>query len=381
MENNESRGPRRPLAKPIPERIKEAREARGFTIDHFAELLDVSRQSVAQYETGQTTPGGDVMSRIIASTAQPPAFFVTNPQRSGNAITPFWRSLKRMELHHRKRITRRLEWAGDIAAFLDKFIHLPAVNVPAPQQEWMDRDDDDFVELVADAVRVQWRLGRGPIRDLLPHMEKNGITLVCEPVGCEDMDAVSTWQRGRPFILFSEEVKSGPRCAFNLAHELGHIVLHAGVEVTEKNLARIERQANRFAGAFLMPRETFGSELLGTSIGYLRSLKSRWGVAIAAMAYRAKDLGVYNANQHGYVMKQLNAAGVRKVEWMDDQFQQPKPSVLAVGLRMLIENGVQTKEQIETALALNMADVETLCGVDPGYLDSRVVKFQPKQRI
>jgi transcriptional regulator with XRE-family HTH domain len=59
-------GPKKPLPKAIPERIREAREARGLTPEEFAELLDVSRQAVAQFETGQISPSGEVMAKIIA---------------------------------------------------------------------------------------------------------------------------------------------------------------------------------------------------------------------------------------------------------------------------------------------------------------------------
>lgn len=381
MTTNGNRDARHSLSKLIPERIKEAREARGLTPDNFSELLDVSPQAIAQYETGQISPSGEVLAKIIAVTAQPPAFFVTPPLRPSQNLFPFWRSLKRMDLHHRKRIARRLGWVADITEYLNGFIHLPSVNVPAISADLSEVQDDDAIELAAEAVRDLWQLGRGPIKDqLVPHFENNGIIVVCDRVACEDMDAVSAWQGGRPFIIYSQEVTSGPRTAFNLAHELGHIILHAGAEVNVKNLARIEAQANRFAGAFLMPRESFGPEILGTSVGYLRSLKERWGVAISAMAYRAKDLKIYNTNQQSYVMKQLNAAGARKNEWLDDKFQQPKPSVLALGLRMLVESGVQTKEQIESALTLNLADVENLCGVPKGYLDNRIVQFKPKAR-
>ena len=135
MNEIDNRGTKKPLPKVIPERIKEAREARGYTPEEFAELLNVSRQAVAQFETGQISPSGEVMAKIIAATAQPPLFFVT-PRERARTETPFWRSLKRMEQHHRRRIARRLEWTRDIAAFVDRFIELPGVNLPVLNSTW-----------------------------------------------------------------------------------------------------------------------------------------------------------------------------------------------------------------------------------------------------
>ena len=104
------------------------------------------------------------------------------------------------------------------------------------------------------------------------------------------------WQkrRGAPFSLFSADVASGSTwCMFNLAHELGHIALHARAlrYNAEPDIAS-QKQANRFAGAFLLPRETFSQEVFGTSISYFRSLKQRSGFLFAAMAYRCKDLKI-----------------------------------------------------------------------------------------
>jgi Zn-dependent peptidase ImmA (M78 family)/DNA-binding XRE family transcriptional regulator len=371
-------GSKKLLPKAIPERIREAREARGLTPEEFAELLNVSRQAVAQFETGQASPSGEVMAKIIGITAQPPLFFVTPRERARTGV-PFWRSLKRMEQHHRRRIARRLEWARDIAAYVDRFIELPGVNLPKIEFD-VEFATNDEIELIAETLRDHWKLGRVRVRNLASVLEENGIILVHETVECPDMDAVSCWQGGRPFILSSAEVNSGPRSTYNLAHELGHIVLHAGVEVSAENLSQIEKQANRFAGAFLLPRETFSQEVLGTSVSYFKSLKKRWGVAIAAMAYRCRDLKIFNENQFSYLMRQMNAQRIRKVEPLDDAFPVEKPSLLAQSLKMIIEKSVQTREQLEAALSLNLSDVESLCGVPKGYLDLRIVAFTPRQR-
>jgi Zn-dependent peptidase ImmA (M78 family) len=67
-------------------------------------------------------------------------------------------------------------------------------------------------------------------------MELHGFILVRENVSCPNMDAVSRWQRGRPYVLFSAEVSGGPRNIWDLAHELAHMLLHSSVEVTLDNL-------------------------------------------------------------------------------------------------------------------------------------------------
>ncbi len=369
-----------PLSKPIPERIKEAREARGFKLDAFAEALDKSRQAVAQFETGQISPSGETLSSIVALTEQPLAFFVSMPPRPGNAGTIFWRSLKRMEQHHRKRIARRLQWAADTTAMVDEYIELPAVDFPHLEFD-PETAGDDEIEDAADYLREYWGLGIGPIPNLADILESKGVILVREEVECQDMDGVSCWINGRPFVLLSGEVISGPRDLHNLAHELGHMFLHATIDVTDKTLATIERQANRFASAFLMPMEAFAKEVFGTSIEFFKTLKLRWGVSIAAMAYRCKDLNIITENQFSYIFRQMNALKIRKVEPHDDAFDVSRPRVLSEAIRMLVEHGVCKRTEIETKLGLNLRDVERLCGVEDGYLDTKVVTMEFRSAV
>lgn len=368
----------RPRAKLIPERLKEAREARGLTLELFAEAVGVSKQAVAQYENGQIAPSGETLGKIITVTRQPLSFFTSTPLRAGEPGAPFWRSLKRMEQRHRRRITKRLQWTADICALVERFVDLPPVNFPLISFD-PDTASEDEIEAAAEAARDHWGLGRGPIKNLAALLERNGAIIVRESVACEDMDAVSCWICGRPYILLSEEVISGPRDVYNLAHELGHAILHSTIEVNSENLDKIEKQANRFASAFLMPRESFSGEVLGTSLGYFITLKQRWGVSIAAMAYRCKDLDIFTDNQFSYLFRQMNAKRIRKEEPLDDQFPVNTPTVLADSVRMLVEHGVYTRDQIEGALSLNLADVESLCGVPQGYLDNRIVRPQFKR--
>lgn len=369
-----------PAARIIPERIREAREARGLTAEDFGEQIGVTRQAVGQYEVGSNVPSAQTMTRIIGVTGQPPGFFTTARARSSeNFGTPFWRSLKRMSRPDRLRIARRLEWASDILGYIEQFIELPQPNLPVVDWDFHNGTDDQL-ERIALSVRDRWSLSRGPIFHLAAVLETNGIILVKETVSCDDMDAVSRWQAGRPFILCSEDKKSLPRENFDLAHELGHLVLHHGLEVTPETINKLERQANYFAGAFLLPRETFSREVVSTSIHYFLKLKERWRVSIAAMVYRCKELEILSKSQVEYLWRQLSAKGMRKEEPLDRSFKTERPSLLSSALSMLVEHGVQSRSQIREALNLNPQDLESICGTATGFLDETVVQLNFKPR-
>jgi Zn-dependent peptidase ImmA (M78 family)/DNA-binding XRE family transcriptional regulator len=359
----------------VPERIREAREGAGLTAESFAERLDVTRQAVGQYESGKITPSPEVMSRIIAVTEQPPAFFTGARQRKSDGFgTPFWRGLKRMNVSDRLRISRRLEWAHDIVLFIEKFLVLPVTKLPSFEWDW-ERNDEDYIEKIAELVRDEWGLGRGPIFHLSQVLESNGFILIKEAVDCEDMDAVSRWQDGRPYILCSAEKDLLPRYNYDLAHELGHMVLHAGVDVSAETILKIERQANRFAGAFLLPRETFAREVVAPSIDYFLQLKQRWRVSVAAMVMRCKDLEILDKNQVSYMYRQMNARKIRKVEPFDKAFKTENPSLIYAALNMLIEKGVCSKSTISEGVLLKREYIESLAGMPAGFLGETVVPF------
>lgn len=366
-------------ARILPERIREAREALGLTDDRFADEIGVSRSAVGHYETGVVSPRGDIFAKIVDVTSQPPAFFTTARQRPAARFRmPNWRSLKRMQRPDRLRVSRRLEWAFDIVDYLERFIELPTVSVPDIEFDFFS-DDDEQIEEAAEELRKLWGLGAEPVTDLTSVLEFFGFILVEECVKCEDMDAVSRWQGGRPYILYSKETQSTSRSLFNIAHELGHIILHSSVEVNSKNLDKIEKQANRFAGAFLLPRKQFSAEVANTSIDYFFFLKQRWRVAVAAMVYRCKDLNILKPHQVQYIWKQMNIRNIRKKEPLDNAFSLPPPTILATGIRMLIENQVRSKAEIVGDLALNPSDLESLCGLEPDELHTKVVHLQFRQ--
>jgi Zn-dependent peptidase ImmA (M78 family) len=152
-------------------------------------------------------------------------------------------------------------------------------------------------------------------------------------------------------------------------------VLHAGEEVSYESLGRLEKQANKFASAFLLPQASFSREVLGTSLGYFLTLKERWGVSIGAMVMRCKALGILSENQTSYLFRQMNAQGIRKSEPLDDTFAVCESHVLPEGVRMLLNNDVCGPADIEGALGLNLSDVEQICSLPPATLDRKVVSI------
>ena len=48
----------------LPERLRDIRILKGYTVEYVASQLGVTKQAVSKYETGRMIPSSDVLNRI-----------------------------------------------------------------------------------------------------------------------------------------------------------------------------------------------------------------------------------------------------------------------------------------------------------------------------
>jgi Zn-dependent peptidase ImmA (M78 family) len=89
------------------------------------------------------------------------------------------------------------------------------------------------------------------------------------------------------------------RLRFTLAHELGHIFMHR--VLTDD----MEKEADRFAAEFLMPERDIRSDLTNLSLPRLATLKQYWRVSMAALLYRAAEIGTISPRTKQYLWFQM----------------------------------------------------------------------------
>ena len=125
------------------------------------------------------------------------------------------------------------------------------------------------IESIALAVREHWELDISPISNLQLTLDENGIVITGFDTVDRKIDAFS--QRTLIddgdvfFIAVAQGEKPKGRIFFDMAHELGHILLHPWSEsldlIGKEGFKSRENQANRFASAFLLPKESFLQEI------------------------------------------------------------------------------------------------------------------------
>ena len=268
-------------------------------------------------------------------------------------------------------------WEVQIARYIDDLINYPPVALPAlVPADHKEGYSEDEIEGAATACRKLWGLGYGPLSNVLALAEGKGIIAARLRVEGERIEAFSFWNGARPFIFLASEKESATRARFDVAHEIGHLVLHRGLGQEDienpKTLRRIEDEANRFAGALLLPRESFPNEVFTTRLDAFVELKVRWKVSIQAMVYRCKNLGIFDEYQITNIYKQISARKWRTKEPLDDPKLLPieQPRMLRKAVEMIVKGGRRGLEDLRLDLAISSFMIETLCNLDEGALSS-----------
>lgn len=360
-------------------RLKTARTLKGMSISELAEALDLQRQTVSMYESGKiSNPDFPKVQRMSQLLNFPIDFFLgSDTELVKAAPSTYFRSLLTTNKKYRYEQEIKISFVTTIYAYLTEYVTFPHVNLP-------DVCDTDNIEDIAIKLRECWNLGYGPIDNLIFYAEKNGIILTSVETSTNDIDAFSQKiyinDEERYIVALSKNKSTAARLHFDVAHELGHIMLHDWEDdienISPSEFRDREQQANDFASAFLLPKETFIKEVgaYADKLNYYIELKKKWKVSIAAMIRRAKNLKLISYDKYQALMRQMQKMGIRKCEPLDDILVTAQPSLLKTAVEMLINDNVLTAKEIlqelsdEYNLSLYSDDIETLIGLNKGTL-------------
>jgi Zn-dependent peptidase ImmA (M78 family)/DNA-binding XRE family transcriptional regulator len=352
-------------------RLLEAREARGIPAAQLAGVIGVSRQAVSQYEHGLQSPSPETMARIGVALDLPITFFLRD-EGLAPAAAIFYRSLSSATKQARRASERRFGWLRDAVAFLQEFVDFPAINLPQRQYAGgFERLSDDDVEQIATEARRFWGLGDGPITNVVWLLENNGIVVSRQLLRAAELDAFSHYDE-RPYVVLGDDKRCAVRSRFDAAHELAHLLLHQKVtteQLTQADVFRkVEDQANRFASAFLLPKQSFFEVARrGLSLEALRSAKEKWRVAISCMIMRASQLGLLNEYRQQRLWINYSRRKWRRQEPLDDRLEPEQPRLLKRSCELIVSNGVVSKQDFSARLYLPNHDVEELLGLPSGF--------------
>lgn len=374
------------------ERLKSARMYRGLTLTELANQIGISKQALSQFENplSNVRPEFQNSLKLAEVLNFPRDFFFTEEKIKVSADATYFRSLLSADKKDRAAQRIKLEYIAQIYVYLSQYLEFPKLNIleetPDKEYEYEYTTDQelDILEQMAMDLRVYWNLGNGPIENLKFVLESNGIIFSAVPSDSNKIDAFSQKIKitsGDLYIVaISNSNQSIARARFDMAHEMAHIILHPWSEdlelITKEEFKARERQANIFAGAFLLPREPFLKDVshYPTSLDYYVSLKEKWNVSISAMIYRAHQLEAISYNQYQYLMRTINKKGWKQIEPGDKKYILNN-SILQNAFDILIMQGNKQPHQImdelwDLGIVMYSEELEHLLCLPPGTLKS-----------
>lgn len=296
-------------------RLTIARHLAGLRKSELAQTVAKSPSAVTGWESGTKRPNAATVAELALRLGVEPAFFtVTADDVAVPTSPPHFRSLRSTTQLARDQALAYGKLAFDIATGLERHVEFPDVDLPTFPVDADDLDGDG-PEQAARLVRQEWDLGAGPVGHLVRLVENHGVLVVFSPPKGASVDAYSFASDRRPIVVLNPLKRDYYRQRFDLAHELGHLVMHADAEPGGRI---VEEQAHRFASELLMPAEEL-AQLLPRAMnaaawGSLAKLKEQWGVSMQALLFRARRLGVLSDVSYRNAMTTVSARGWRRSE-------------------------------------------------------------------
>ena len=373
------------------EALREARLQRGWSQSELARRTDVSPETISNLESGQRQPGADLLIKLCEKLEFPIAYFSAESNGGGeldSSISFRSRASKTKRQNDCLNVWRKQ--AGRLLKFIAQYVNLPTVQLPHAVWTESDPAEDlvDRAESLAQECRRAWGIGDGPIANLTRLVESMGVCVIqLDLPDMEEVDGFSCWQDGRPMIFLIAK-QSAARGRFNVAHEILHLIAHRQIpddSLEDKDvLPKLESQAHTFALALMLPRKTYGREIVSLNVNQFIQQKRRWNISMAAQAKRCLQLGILDDDQFVQFRKNLSWNKYLKKEPLDDSVPREEPLMMKQAIDMLCKHGVVKGWQIEEQFNLPLANMEQITKMDAAVFASpkepgQSLKFELRQ--
>lgn len=370
----------------VGEKLTDIRLLHGYSRNKLAKILGVSEQSIWQYENNYNGPRLEVVNRLKDLFNVKTKYFyeVSTYKTEFDPSLLAYRSKEINSVIKTKYEATHLEFIEGLINLFEGYISYPKNNLVEIRDYCIgfigktdgNLERKEMIRYIAEYARKELQLGNSNEK-LLFTLEKNG-AFVFEKFLGEDIDAYSTWSRNdKPIIILGTAKKSSVRRNFDLAHELGHLLLHHKrdlSELTKSQYKEVESEAHDFASYFLMPEKEFIEDIqqikrLSNPNAYI-DLKEKWLVSIAAMAYYARKLGFLTYEQHRYFYASLKRENYTRVEPLDDKIKIIRPGKVKSSLQFLFEKEIISLGDLIDKTNYNEKLIAKILGLDESFLEN-----------
>ncbi|MEK5040361.1 spr1629 family repressor/antitoxin [Sporosarcina sp. FSL K6-3457] len=354
----------------------------------LAEKVGVTEQAIWQYENGYMSPKLEVVNKLKLTFKVKASYFY----RVDVLDKVDFENIQLQHIAYRSETINSLSKTQSELMhirFLDGFIKKVESKISYPSNlllqlrketlEYLRQnpnvDRENQIKFIANLARQTIGLPENSNQNILFLLEKAGAFIFEKEIG-ETIDAYSLWtEDDRPYIILGTIKKSAARRNFDLAHELGHLLLHYKVEFNmqdRKSYRDLEDEAHSFASEFLLPEEfrkdCEGITKVSNPDSYI-DLKQKWEVSLQAIAMRAYKLGLMEYQQYRYFFMSINKKGYKTLEPLDDKISISRPMKIKSILQLLFEKGIYSVSSLTEELKVDIEFLTILTGIEKEFFD------------
>jgi Zn-dependent peptidase ImmA (M78 family)/DNA-binding XRE family transcriptional regulator len=278
------------------DRLKRAREIKGWTQTELAEAVGVTQAAVARIEQNLLTPSDQLEQQLALKLGFPVSFFHQENTVDFPLGSLLFRQHMTLKSRERDQILQTA-WATYVLYdHMAQKLRMMPLRLPRIQ----DEDVKTAASLTRNALGIEPDV---PVRNLVNRLEKAGVVVLTIPLDIHGHDAFSLWSDRRAVIVLSHG-KPGDRQRFTVGHEVGHLVQHY---ILWGSHDQVEKEANDFCSEFLLPEDAMREVLVKPiTLSSLAELKPRWGASVSAFIERAYQLSIITTDQRKYLYKQVH---------------------------------------------------------------------------
>lgn len=289
------------------QRVKLARKKAGLSMRALADRMSptVTAQAISKYEAGEMMPSSAVLV-ALGRALDVSLDFLMSSQVKALSVVEFRKhsaTSAQDRAHAEAIVIERLE--NYLA--IEDILGLPEIADPFGKERCDSVSSFEEIDAKAREVRRTWELGNDPIPSMTGLLEEKGIKVIeadlpgrFDGLACE---VERSGDRADTEVVVVSSRTNIERKRFNLAHELAHRIIKA----TANPEIKLEKAMNRFAAAFLVPRDHLvaevGANRQGITYHELIRLKRFYGISAAAMLIRLRDVGILQETTVEYAFR------------------------------------------------------------------------------
>ncbi|MCG2462891.1 XRE family transcriptional regulator [Flavobacteriaceae bacterium F89] len=294
-------------------RLKSARLLSAMSQDNLVKAMDalVTKNAISKYERGLMMPNSAVLIKLAqALNVKPDYFFRPLGAEIGNIE---FRKRSALGVKKTNAIKQKVSESVERYLEIEDLLNIKS-KFKNPIGDLVIADIFD-IEKAVNTLLKSWKLGFNALPNVIEVLEDKEIKVI-ELDADMAFDGLSGWADDQIPIIVVNRNFNIERKRFTALHELGHLLLSFSDHLTDKD---IEKLCHAFAGAMLIPYETFINELgakkrKSISLTELISIKETYGISIQAIMARARAHGVIN--EHSFIAFRKYISGNREEKYL-----------------------------------------------------------------